>query len=372
MMNLLLSKRHRDTLLLFIMSLIGIFWPCTSSAVNKNVWIEDPDTSNDDQAVEVCLGQTRDFTATTSWPEGGTWSWEDANMQSTDYPHSYASQTFSEHRDYYVRARYTYNANPDTSYTAIVSVIPRTIVSETEATAPSNRARTTIGVGESVTLTLSPAPSDSITWSLTAGNGSLSRDTGNPVTYRTCERADNPTIRATHAGHYHSISLTVIQPSSVLYENTQYLLGWCPPRDAGIGLDYHANVYYGPASVNFYGMQTYEGYADPVRTGFFLGISCPQHNQNGPHQVSGYVAGKGSQLAYWDDIGWSIPNQTFSNGTVTWPIMQYFGVYGGEQCAIEMANQTVTLQVSGNTTYIQTKEESGANISTSDGIPHWQ
>ena len=62
-------------------------------------------------------------------------------------------------------------SDPAGTYTGTCDV-PFTIVkitSETVAKIPANRARTTIGVGEQVNLSLSPRPSGTITWSVRGG-----------------------------------------------------------------------------------------------------------------------------------------------------------------------------------------------------------
>src|ERR1043165_7395823 len=71
-----------------------------------------------------------------------------------------------------------------------------TLASETIATSPTNRARTKIGVGEEVKLTVTGNPA---TWAITSGGGTLSPNTGarNSVTFTADDNAASVTITAT-------------------------------------------------------------------------------------------------------------------------------------------------------------------------------
>jgi hypothetical protein len=83
---------------------------------------------------------------------------------------------------------------------------PETITSETIATQPGARTRTTVGVGEQVFLTHSPG---SATWTTTAGT--VSPSTGTIVIFTALDTAQTVTV----TGGAATIVFTVIAPSSV-------------------------------------------------------------------------------------------------------------------------------------------------------------
>jgi putative chitinase len=81
------------------------------------------------------------------------------------------------------------------------TVAPRcnlSITSEAELTPPANRARRRIAVTEVVTLRAAGATGE-VGWSRTAGEGSLSAETGASVVFTAAELAGNTTIRARDA-----------------------------------------------------------------------------------------------------------------------------------------------------------------------------
>ena len=130
-----------------------------------------------------------------------------------------------------------------------------TITSQTVATSPANRARTRIGVGEEVTLTVNPGPA---TWAITSGTGSLnpSRGSHTTVTYTASDTAGSVTITAKGKGCTCTITLTVVAPSS-----------WTNKRKAGTNLrhkqyrpdcGWKGIVYVHPDDVNFYNIEVRE------------------------------------------------------------------------------------------------------------------
>jgi hypothetical protein len=84
-----------------------------------------------------------------------------------------------------------------------------TITSLTIATSPLNRARTKIGVGEEVELTVNPGPA---TWAITSGSGTLNPSSGSntKVTFTAGDTAGSVTITATGSG----CSCMITSPSS--------------------------------------------------------------------------------------------------------------------------------------------------------------
>lgn len=112
--------RARTVLFAITFVLAGLVDLLTAKAANKNVWISDPvDTQASAQEMATCVGNTVTFTATTSWPDGSTWSWSGATLQSSVYPNSTANQTFGTAGGPF-SVTSTYNA--ETSYAANVTV----------------------------------------------------------------------------------------------------------------------------------------------------------------------------------------------------------------------------------------------------------
>ena len=143
-----------------------------------------------------------------------------------------------------------------------------TLASQTVATLPADRARTTIGVGEEVTLTIT---GNAATWAITSGGGTLSPNTGarTSVTFTANDNAGSVTITATGSGCscVNPITLTVVRPSN-----------WIMRRKAGTNLR-HAHgrpscgwrgiQYLQPTTVNFYRVQTRELDSQYVGTGSY-------------------------------------------------------------------------------------------------------
>lgn len=130
-----------------------------------------------------------------------------------------------------------------------------TISSQTVATSPANRARTRIGVGEEVRLTVSPGPA---TWAITSGAGNLSPSRGShtSVTYTASDTGGSVTVTATGAGCSCTMTFTVVQPSAwrmrrrsrtnLRHRNGRPDCGW-------LGM-----LYVRPTDVNFYNIEIQE------------------------------------------------------------------------------------------------------------------
>ena len=119
-----------------------------------------------------------------------------------------------------------------------------TITSETVAISPGARTRTTIGVGEEVTLTHSAGVA---LW--TASGGTLSSTSGTSVTLTAPDTAQTVTVRAGGSG-VATKDFTVIAPNNVNMD-----------RESGTGIKHTANIpnigiktrpFLSPDTVNFY------------------------------------------------------------------------------------------------------------------------
>jgi hypothetical protein len=156
-----------------------------------------------------------------------------------------------------------------------------TISSQTIATSPANRARTKIGVGEEVRLTVKGNPA---TWKITSGTGTLSPNTGarKTVTFTADDKAGSTTITATGSGCacVNTITFTVVRPAS-----------WTMKRQANTNLK-HTNgrpdcgwsgiMYVHPNDVNFYRVETREKDSQAVCTGSYTPFAGVWHGNYGP------------------------------------------------------------------------------------------
>jgi hypothetical protein len=158
-----------------------------------------------------------------------------------------------------------------------------TITSQTVALSPANRARTTIGVGEEVDLTVNPSPA---TWSI-AGGGALTPNSGSQgsVRFTADDNAGNVTITATGSGCSCSITFKVVQPSS-----------WTMQKQDGTNLRHHegrpdcgwkAITFFHPDDVNFYRVEDREMDSQYVGTGSYAKYNGDWHgNYPLPDRVS--------------------------------------------------------------------------------------
>jgi hypothetical protein len=152
------------------------------------------------------------------------------------------------------------------------------------AISPANRARTKIGVGEEVDLTVNPAPA---TWAITSGSGTLTPSTGSRTTVRFTanDNAGSVTITATGSGCSCSISLTVVTPTN-----------WTMKRKSGTKVKHKkgrpacawkGTFFYHPNDVNFYNMESREKDSKYVGTGSYSGYTGDYHGNYPPPDRAG-------------------------------------------------------------------------------------
>lgn len=153
------------------------------------------------------------------------------------------------------------------------------ITSRTVARTPKDRARTKIGVGEEVTLTVSPGPA---TWSITSGTGTLSPNTGSRgrVTFMADDNAGSVTITATVGTCTCSITFTVVQPTNWTMKRQsktklEHTKGW--PDCGWMGM-----LYVHPDDVNFYNVEDREKDSQCVATGSYSVFNGDFHGNYPP------------------------------------------------------------------------------------------
>jgi type VI secretion system secreted protein VgrG len=185
------------------------------------------------------------------------------------------------------------------------------ITSTTVARNPKNRARTKIGVGEEVRLSVSPGPA---TWSITSGTGTLSPNSGTRtrVTFAADDKAGSVTITATVGSCTCTITFTVVQPAN-----------WTMKRKSKTKLKHTKGIpdcgwlgmiYVHPDDVNFYNVEIREKDSNCVATGSYAGFNgLPHGNYPAPDYASSWFV---------------IRRHTANGGTIGVPDNIYSGYTG--------------------------------------------
>jgi hypothetical protein len=243
---------------------------------------------------------------------------------------------------------------------------PAHITNQCVFASPAPRTRTNIGVGEQVNLGLAGAPPGNLTWSTSAGTLETN---GANIILTAPDTSNMVIVTVTYSGGSCSTAFLVIQPSGYLLENSNVTSAYCPPTNSNIYLEYSANVYVQPDTVNFGNISNYESGAIPITQGYYTNYSNRNHSANGPNGVtSNVVAGKGT-LTIGDIIGGGgVP--PYSNGQFTWPIQWSYSVGAGSTNVVQTINEIFTLAVTnGQTNITVQKGNSGYHLSSSNSIP---
>ncbi len=202
-----------------------------------------------------------------------------------------------------------------------------TLTSETEAMVPTDRARTTVGVGEEVTVTVDPAPA---TWSV-GGAGTVSPSSGASVTFKAGDRAGSATVTANGAGGSCSITFTVIEPSGIMMSRTSLVRHQKGHPDCG----FLARPYIQPATVSFYNIEVRELNSHSTATGYFHKFNGCTHQPAAQTESDWYTVqdcceGLGSPADCHDEIYSGYPGVPApSVGLMTFPITWQFHVGSG-------------------------------------------
>lgn len=221
-----------------------------------------------------------------------------------------------------------------------------TITSQAVATTPSNRARTKIGVGEEVTLTVSPGPAN---WAV-SGGGSLSSTSGTSVTFTAGDRAANANITATGAGCSCSIALTIVEPSGLFV------------RQIGTGVrhtqgrptcGFRGQAFVTPADVSFARIELREQKVTADATGAYTQWKGADHDPNpqwGP--VLATVDGAGTPDSLPDQIWSGDPGGAapYAPGYLQWDIGWEFRVGSGSAKKFTTAIHRQEIEASGRVT----------------------
>jgi hypothetical protein len=216
------------------------------------------------------------------------------------------------------------------------SAPPPKLTSKTVATAPGPRTRTTIGVGEEVTLRHLPG---SVAWSTTGGT--LSAAAGKAVTLTAPDTAQTVTV----TGGTLTLAFTVIAPSGVhmdRYPGTGIRHTRDRP-DSGI----QTLPYLLPDTVNFYNIQYHEVDVGAVCSGVYTPFHSIGHDAH-PATLTlskTVVKGKGTKAnvkdsVYSGDPGTAAP---FAPGSIVFSIPYEYKVGAGAFANFATIAQTSSL-----------------------------
>jgi hypothetical protein len=292
----------------------------SASAASKNVWIESPvDTRDGAKKLYRCGSGTESFVAGTSWPTGGSWTWYGATLQgsATDRPSKASYYFTAPEGPCNVTAAY----NGEVSFAEIVTAVK--VDHTTEATTPSDRTRTTIGVCERVVLSILPNSVGSVTsWYIwpTTGGGTLSASSGATTTLTASDTASQPEIyvlvgEQDALGAECILSFNVIPPDDVAFGpklGQWHIQGTC---SAG----FHAQVTILPTTVSFYRIQISE------LTCYGTGTGCYSPWNGQPHQTWTVTPSQDNRLSTVVDYVYTpVLNPPFSAGTFLWQIPWHY------------------------------------------------
>ncbi len=228
------------------------------------------------------------------------------------------------------------------------------ISSETVATSPADRARTTIGVGERVRIRITHA-TGTISWSKT-GSSRLSSTSGLSITLTAHDRAESTKVTATDScGCVVEITFNVIEPSGVTMERAPGTNIWHTHNIPSVGIKLQA--YITPDNVSFENIECSEDDATGIVTGYFVGtpLDGVRHAGHGAGSwvaLRNHVAGKGTQDGAIDTAqsGHCNYGTPYRIGTFDWPIPWLFKANGGASKQFTIVHQRFTIDASGNMT----------------------
>ncbi|HTX39060.1 MAG TPA: hypothetical protein VME43_28745 [Bryobacteraceae bacterium] len=236
-----------------------------------------------------------------------------------------------------------------------------TITSETTATVPSNQARTKIGVGESVTLTVAGG-TGTPTWAMSPSQGTLVPTSGASVTYTAPDRANTVTITAT-AGGSATITFTIVEPSDVSMHRRPNTLGHHTINHASTGLV--ADVFILPADVSFENCSVQESDVNAVGSGCFQAYYASHPTGHQPNASPSSVGPpdndtSGSRVSIPDLLDCS---SSKCAGGWSWTIPWSFQVGSGAQKQFTSVVQQITITAAGDATI----SKAGATNTTAYG-----
>jgi hypothetical protein len=232
---------------------------------------------------------------------------------------------------------------------------PLVLTHQCEAPAPSNKARTKLGVGERVVLRITPGPG---TWAVTGGS-TLSATSGATVTFTARATAGKSKVTVTVGSQTAEVEFDVVRPNSVRMDakGTRHVANGRP--NAGM----HTDIFIGPADVSFYRVELLELEVGATASGYWQSRAGQGHHPNtsfGPMTTT-VVSGKGTKFAFMDNAlsGYLGPGP-ISAGQFAYAIPWQYRVVGGSSgTTFATVNQTIVTTDDGTTTI----SKAGASVS---------
>jgi len=229
-------------------------------------------------------------------------------------------------------------------------------------TQPSDRARTTIGVGERVRITFSLGEAD---WTL-AGEGFLSAPSGQTIVYRAPSTAQTVTLTATGGGCTATKQLTIIAPTGVRMRRIDTL-----HRQNQILIGMHTEIFIQPDTVNFHAIEVREVDVGLAATGVFATMAGNGHINNPPSGEGSAVgalttvrAGFGTKIDGIDNciLGWLNNSPAAGNGRGEWTIPWKYALRGGTFRRFTTVHQVHSCDVAGALRASKARAVATANI----------
>ncbi len=226
------------------------------------------------------------------------------------------------------------------------------VTSRTVVTAPADRTRKDIGVGEMVKLQITNA-TGGIDWSIT-GSSTLSATSGLSVNLTAHWEKESITVTATDKGCGCTIDIKfeVIEPAGVVMSRTGGI--WHAHNIPSVGI--RTDIYISPDTVSFENIEISEDDCAGIVTGYFTGtpLDGVQHAGHGAGTwvgVGSCVAGKGSTVGGQDTAqsGYCNFGVPYANGTFDWPIPWLYRVSGdANEKGFTVVHQQFTIDASGD------------------------
>jgi hypothetical protein len=226
------------------------------------------------------------------------------------------------------------------------AILAAEMVTETVAVIPIDRSRTTIGVGEQVNITMTPAKEAKITWSL-AGGGSLSETEGSRTRFTAPDYAGASTVTAHIEGFDCPVTFTIVEPTGVVKASiASTKTGNLGEAGAGMWL-YPVEI--GPTNVSFYNVECVEVGCNAINATGYWEHSAPSH--------IGLGADVWFQLneANWWPSSWdhvssgTLPPPWGTGGSYEWPIPAKWRI-AGQSATHDMQGWNQTFELTGDGT----------------------
>ena len=259
------NLRNAQSWLILLTVMIGnASSPLVGHAASKNVWIEygTMETYDGVKRMFQCGSGTASFLAETSWPAGGSWTWYGATLQgvATNQPSKACYDFVAPEGRVTITA--VYNGEVANAFLGTAVKFDHTTV----ATTPTDRHRTTLGIGEEVDLTISPSSASPIAWYIwpQTGGGTLSSSSGSSTRLTTIKSPSNPEIYVLIGGDFDfccecNVSFSVLAPTGFT-TSTNSSPGVGTPGLNEIGQYTIYNVDVTPAEVSFYSVEFRENF----------------------------------------------------------------------------------------------------------------